>query len=993
MKPTGRWTPTSRLISGKGTTSATPAATVAADGSLGTVTPNAGSAAAGSGLGVLSFYGLETVNLDKVNNLQAQVNLANGNLVAHSTDLKINGPGLSLRLDRFYNSRANGAGAFGTNTVLSTGRDAGLQIGSSSVTFTGPSGFTAKFTGSGPSYTAPAGINADLVKNSDGSYSLTYHKTSEKLSFTAGGFLTKDADHNGNALTLAYNADNTLASITDTAGRVTTFAYTAGLISEITDPANRHVTYTYDGNQNLTAVSCGCQAATSYTYDASNRVTRITTPAGNYTDIGYDANNRVSSLTRYPDPNDPASAVSTTFAYPSSTTTTETDPANNTTTYTLDSSGRVTSVKNALGNTKSKTWTANSDIATAVDAMGVSGGAGNTTTFSYDTNNRLTAAAIPTGAAAKAQYATGGGCTSSDGGHTYLPKCTEDSAANRQSSISYDGPGNVTSRSDTTSGGSGRSETYTHQGDSGVPSCGGKPGQVCSATDGNAHKTTYSYDSDGNLTTLTPPAPGSPTTYGYDSLSRLTSVTTAATGQTDYTYDTHDQPTSVTYSDGSGITSQYDADGNVQFYSDNSGSQQYTYDGLDRQTRWLQGNAQADSVTYSPAGDLASYTDASGTVTYGYDAVHELTSLAEPGGSCTAPISACTTFSYNKNGKQTGTTYPGATTQTATVDKSGRATEIKAVHGSTVLSDLRYSYTLAGIDTQLVQTRTDVLGVGAPANSTTSYSYDSLARLTAATEKTSSGSTNASWSYAYDKAGNRTSNTATLSGTTTTTSQGYNAINELTSLNSSTSGLSYDSDGNETANPGHTTIGVQPRTAESNNLREQLASLTAGSASVTFNYDGQDATTRTAVNDTTFDNAMLGLSSQTVGLFGTTTSFIRTPAGTLVAARTNGVSQYLLSDKLGSVVGTVDNTGAKTAAYAYDPYGRTRTATGTNAAANPFRYTGGYYDQATGLTKLGARYYDPNIGRFTQPDPSGKEDNQYAYASNNTANNTDPSGT
>jgi hypothetical protein len=41
---------------------------------------------------------------------------------------------------------------------------------------------------------------------------------------------------------------------------------------------------------------------------------------------------------------------------------------------------------------------------------------------------------------------------------------------------------------------------------------------------------------------------------------------------------------------------------------------------------------------------------------------------------------------------------------------------------------------------------------------------------------------------------------------------------------------------------------------------------------------------------------------------------------------------------------------------------------------------------------LGARY-DPNLGRFTQPDPSGQETNQYLYAEGDPVNNNDPDGT
>ncbi|MEJ1200443.1 RHS repeat-associated core domain-containing protein [Streptomyces sp. CCNWLW238] len=56
------------------------------------------------------------------------------------------------------------------------------------------------------------------------------------------------------------------------------------------------------------------------------------------------------------------------------------------------------------------------------------------------------------------------------------------------------------------------------------------------------------------------------------------------------------------------------------------------------------------------------------------------------------------------------------------------------------------------------------------------------------------------------------------------------------------------------------------------------------------------------------------------------------------------------------------------------------TATGlprttpAEAVPQPYRYTGAYADP-TGLYKMGHRYYDPTLGRFTQPDPSGQETN------------------
>ena len=86
-------------------------------------------------------------------------------------------------------------------------------------------------------------------------------------------------------------------------------------------------------------------------------------------------------------------------------------------------------------------------------------------------------------------------------------------------------------------------------------------------------------------------------------------------------------------------------------------------------------------------------------------------------------------------------------------------------------------------------------------------------------------------------------------------------------------------------------------------------------------------------------------------------------------------------------------TGTYTGGYSYTPYGELRSAT-SNATitANSVRYAGGYWDSSVNLYRLGARYYDPTIGRFTQYDPSGQEANPYAYAANNPINKSDPTG-
>ncbi|MFF3699171.1 RHS repeat-associated core domain-containing protein, partial [Streptomyces sp. NPDC002221] len=92
----------------------------------------------------------------------------------------------------------------------------------------------------------------------------------------------------------------------------------------------------------------------------------------------------------------------------------------------------------------------------------------------------------------------------------------------------------------------------------------------------------------------------------------------------------------------------------------------------------------------------------------------------------------------------------------------------------------------------------------------------------------------------------------------------------------------------------------------------------------------------------------------------------------------------------GNVLALTDATGTRVNSYTYTPTGQPRT-TPVEAVPQPYRYAGTYLDP-TGLYKMGARSYDPNLARFTTTDPSGQETNAYLYAEGDPINRIDPSG-
>ncbi|MCP5463484.1 MAG: hypothetical protein H7A33_00485 [Deltaproteobacteria bacterium] len=81
----------------------------------------------------------------------------------------------------------------------------------------------------------------------------------------------------------------------------------------------------------------------------------------------------------------------------------------------------------------------------------------------------------------------------------------------------------------------------------------------------------------------------------------------------------------------------------------------------------------------------------------------------------------------------------------------------------------------------------------------------------------------------------------------------------------------------------------------------------------------------------------------------------------------------------------------------YSPYGQESFVLNPGLKFDP-RFTGQEYDVSTGLYYYKARYYDPEIGRFIQPDtviPSAKDYqsfNRYSYVRNNPLKYVDPTG-
>ena len=124
----------------------------------------------------------------------------------------------------------------------------------------------------------------------------------------------------------------------------------------------------------------------------------------------------------------------------------------------------------------------------------------------------------------------------------------------------------------------------------------------------------------------------------------------------------------------------------------------------------------------------------------------------------------------------------------------------------------------------------------------------------------------------------------------------------------------------------------------------------------------------------------------------------RRRAGTqLIAVRKDGALSYLLSDHLGSISLTVDSSRTVTASQRFTPWGEVRAPSGTMQTS--YSYTGQFSNVSDfGLLFYNARWYDPYLNQFTQPDSIIPQQydpqswNRYEYAEDNPVRYNDPSG-
>ena len=426
-------------------------------------------------------------------------------------------------------------------------------------------------------------------------------------------------------------------------------------------------------------------------------------------------------------------------------------------------------------------------------------------------------------------------------------------------------------------------------------------------------------------------------------------------------------------SDGSGSTTWvYDARGRVTRETKTitgAGTfvTQWTYDAMDRVQTMTYPDGEAVTTTYNaqgPARALSSTVFGDIVIDSAYNAANQPTErrLGTGGGIWYKQL-----FDYNPN--------------------TFRLTSLKAGNnwgGFDNLINMSYAYDAVGNVVSITdaaatggaQTQSFKMGNGAPG-------YDELNRLKRAQATGGSYGVYGPYIYNYEPNGNVTQ----FQG------KGF-AYNDPTHKHALThvDGAQkywYDENGNMTRRI--SSVGDHTLAYDAENRLTSITQTVGGGFVASYVYDGDGV--RVKEQKGNYTRYFVGDYYEIEG------SIVRkyySLGGARVAESYNGVLYFLLADHLGSTALTTARTGGRVGELRYYPFGVWRYKWGSPKTS--YRYTGQRWDSGTGLYWYRSRWYDPEIGRFIQPDtivpnPGDPQAlNRYAYVRNNPLRYTDPTG-
>ncbi len=982
------------------------------------------------------------------------VDVRHGELVLPSEDLKVGIDTLPLAVSRVYRSNLAqmNPGVFGWKWHSMV--DVEVNPGVGLLTLVDENGMTREYRQQKDGSFVSTKYDYETIrKRADGGFDRVL-KNGTIWHFDATYKLAEITDANGRFLRIERKdqAGEKSIRISDRYGRFITLTLNAdGRVVRMMDKAGRMCLYSYDQKQNLVAFQSQAGGRINYSYDQDHRLTELNPGGYRSFFVQYKGDKVAVQKTqlgqtaayKYEEKKDGTRLVhvtdgadrTTSYEYRADGTVTGTDPTGVKDSIRLnerelpvlaigadgrrveveyDSRANVVAVNNC-GEVTRFTY----DPATALLDQVVLP-SGETTTFAYDKQRNCTSTKNSLGATTKLEWNKGGLLTSVAEPTGRSLKLDYDAYGQVQSMTAGDGQKTAV---DFTMIGLLRSVTlptgvkinYQYDG----------AGQLATVSNSEGQQAFLIRNEFGQVSRVVDPA-GHSSSFDYDPAGMLTSVADPMGAVTKFDYDNAGNMTALTDAKGNVTRWIHDAAGRLQAEIDPLGAEKrIVYDKAGRPAEQSNARGQKSSLSYDSKGLLTAINQPEGVSSLTYDGLGRLTGMKNvhsdyefsftkaglPEKVRDAKTGIVTEYRYDSVGRRIGMKAGTAVDAAYQYDDQGRLSVIKSSMG-----DVRFEYDAFGRRSALIQ----------PNGTQTKYGYDKLSRVTEQITTSAAGSEICSYRYQYDLLGNRTS--MTESGGKVTQYE-YDNANRLTCVVQGTNltSYAYDEVGNRVSvtQNGKTEAYV---TGKDNRL------ITAGAAQFQYDADGNMVSRKTADGKTyaynyDSENRLVeaagpdgkvrydyapngGRVARTEGakapvrfIFDQADMVAEVQDGKVLAGylhgpgidqplalRRDGQTVAYHADGLGSITRLTDAAGAVVGNYEYDAFGQPLRA--ESKVANSFTYTGREWDSTADAYFYRARFFVPDIGRFSARDPLGltQGPNQYAYVFNNPTKYTDPTG-
>jgi len=808
---------------------------------------------------------------------------------------------------------------------------------------------------------------------------VTTNNISQKFDYDNNGNITKIIDPNGKEWNYSYNEFGFIATSTDPLGNAYKYSYDEnGNLISVEDPNGNKIYYTYDNLNNLIEILYPDETAIKIDYNEINLPVKITDPLGNAIEYTYNSRgfietikqkngavytylyDELGNLTKVTDPlkrettysydkegklltiTDPA-GYKTSFEYNSyGDLISITDPKNRKVQFEYNVDGLLTKITLADGRTRERKYDPLGRIIEEKDELG------RVIKFEYDELGRLAKITDPKGKTLTFIYDNVGNIikivdakgneVKTDYDELYRPTKFFNAYGKVVSQIQYDAVSLPIKIEDVTN----RTLEFIYDPmyrlqkailskEITAEATYNELGKISKIIDPKSNETLYEYDVLGNLIKEINPL-GFEWVYQYDEIGRLIKATAPNGNTVEYSYDNLDRIAKLSFSKDSlkkDITFTYDEVGNILSVEDEIGKIEYKYDVNDRVTERKDVFGNTVKYIYDSSGRVSQIIYPDGKIVeYTYDENDNLITIKDW-------ANRITTFDYDDNDNLIKITYPNGAYTLYGYDANDKLIYVKNYSkDGKLITSTELQRNDAG---EIISVkRTDYIEADYSKIKPLTFQYNEFNQITSSNEG----------EFVYDNNGNL-----------------LNYIYDGKKIN-----LTYD-------------------------LTNKLIEARIGSDIYRYTYDAEGNRIIVDKNGTrklyVVDN-VLGLSKPLAEMDSNKNIlkyYIWANNGLVYSVDKDGNIYIYFYDYKGNTTAVINNSNEILAAYTYSAHGKILGSYEQENFENIFKFLGKYgvISDNENLYYVRARYYSPDLIRWTQPDVlrgsivSPLSLNRYAY--------------